>query len=189
MKAIPNLLRLIWQLLPKIHLVSRNSCYPNCFLANILDIVGLYFNTPPLLTTSIIIFINIGFHSKSFLDEPTKPGTPEIVDYDNESVQLKWTKPESDGGAPIEKYIIEKKSKFQPEWEKAIEVPGDVLEGKVPDLKERVEYQFRVIAVNKAGPSPASDPTKNHLVKHRACKYKLMLIFYFRLLRRYETVT
>lgn len=106
----------------------------------------------------------------SISDEPTKPGTPEIVDYDNESVQLKWTKPETDGGAPIEKYIIEKKDKFKPDWEKAIEVPGDALEGKVPDLKERVEYQFRVIAVNKAGPSPASDPTQMHLVKHRACK-------------------
>jgi hypothetical protein len=49
-------------------------------------------------------------------------------------------------------------------------VPGDQLEAKVPDLKERAEYQFRVIAVNKAGPSPASEPTKSHLVKHKACK-------------------
>lgn len=104
-------------------------------------------------------------------DEPTKPGTPEIVDYDNESVQLKWAKPESDGGARIEKYIIEKKDKYKPDWEKATEVPGDTLEAKVPDLKERAEYQFRVIAVNKAGPSPASDPTKTHCVRHKARKY------------------
>lgn len=46
-----------------------------------------------------------------FSDEPTKPGTPKVVDYDNESVKLKWDKPDSDGGATIEKYIIEKKDK------------------------------------------------------------------------------
>ena len=60
--------------------------------------------------------------------------------------------------------------RFKPDWEKAIEVPGDQLEAKVPDLKERAEYQFRVVAVNKAGPSPASEPTKTHLVKHKACE-------------------
>jgi Fibronectin type III domain. len=46
-----------------------------------------------------------------FPDEPSKPGIPQIVDYDNESVKLKWTPPTSDGGAPIEKYIIEKKDR------------------------------------------------------------------------------
>lgn len=115
----------------------------------------------------------VAITAKNPYDEPTKPGTPEIIDYDNESVQLKWTKPESDGGAPIEKYIIEKKDKFKPDWEKAAEVPGDVLEGRVPDLKERAEYQFRVIAVNKAGPSPASDPTKMHTVRHKALKPRI----------------
>lgn len=101
-------------------------------------------------------------------DEPLKPGTPEITDYDNESVSLKWTPPEFDGGAPIEKYIIEKKDRYKPDWEKAIEVPGNQLEGKVPDLKERGEYQFRVIAVNKAGPSPPSDASKMQICKHKA---------------------
>ena len=115
----------------------------------------------------------VAITAKNPYDEPTKPGTPEIVDYDNESVQLKWKKPDSDGGAPIEKYIIEKKDKFKPDWEKAVEVPGDTLEAKVGDLKERGEYQFRVVAVNKAGPSPASDPTKMHTARHRALKPRI----------------
>lgn len=105
------------------------------------------------------------------IDEPSKPGTPEIVDYDNKSVDLKWTKPSSDGGAPIEKYIIEKKDRYKPDWEKATEVPGDCTEAKVENLKERGEYQFRIIAVNKAGPSPASEPSKMQIVKHKACEY------------------
>lgn len=44
-------------------------------------------------------------------DVPTAPGRPEIVDYDNKSVDLKWVVPESDGGAPIQKYIVQKKDR------------------------------------------------------------------------------
>lgn len=106
-----------------------------------------------------------------FLDEPGKTGTPQIVDYDNIKVDLKWDPPKSDGGSPISKYIIEKKMKNSPDWEKALEVPGSVTQTDVADLKERAEYQFRVTAVNKAGPGEPSDPTKMHLVKHRRCKY------------------
>lgn len=47
------------------------------------------------------------------LDEPGKPGTPEIEDYDRDFVKLKWTAPESDGGSPITAYIIEKKDKLR----------------------------------------------------------------------------
>lgn len=60
--------------------------------------------------------------------------------------------------------------RYKPDWEPAIEVAGDQLTAKVPDLKEQAEYQFRIIAVNKAGPSPASDPSKMHLVKHKSCE-------------------
>lgn len=31
--------------------------------------------------------------------------------------------------------------------------------------------QFRVVAYNKAGPSPASEPTKIHIVKHKNREY------------------
>lgn len=114
-----------------------------------------------------------GTVAKNPYDEPTKPGTPDIVDYDNKSVDLKWNKPEYDGGAPIEKYIIEKKDRYKPDWEKACEVPGDLTEAHVEDLKERGEYQFRVIAVNKAGPSPPSDATKSQIIKHKALKPRI----------------
>lgn len=114
-----------------------------------------------------------GTVAKNPYDEPTKPGTPDIVDYDNQSVTIKWQKPEYDGGAPIEKYIIEKKDKYKPDWEKACEVPGDCTDAKIEELKERGEYQFRVIAVNKAGPSPPSDATKSQIVKHKACMFQI----------------
>ena len=105
--------------------------------------------------------------------EALAPGQPVITDYDHESVNLKWTPPQSDGGAPIDKYIIEKKDKYKPDWEKAGEVAGNVLEAKIGDLKERAEYQFRIVAVNIGGQSPPSEATGMHLVKHKLLKPKI----------------
>lgn len=40
-------------------------------------------------------------------DEPGRPTGVEVVDWDKDHADLKWTKPEKDGGAPITGYIIE----------------------------------------------------------------------------------
>ncbi|XP_049301024.1 twitchin isoform X5 [Anopheles funestus] len=110
--------------------------------------------------------------AKNPYDEPWKPGTPEIVDYDDKSVKLKWAAPKSDGGAPIQKYVIQKKDRFK-DWEDVSEVDGGETTATIEDLKENTECQFRIVAVNKAGRSPESDPTKSHIVKHRALKPRI----------------
>ncbi|MPC14073.1 Twitchin [Portunus trituberculatus] len=50
------------------------------------------------------------------------------------------------------------------------EIQGDVLEGTIPNLKEGNQYEFRIRAVNKAGPGEPSDPTKPIQAKHRFVK-------------------
>lgn len=105
------------------------------------------------------------------VDEPGKPGTPEIVDYDNKSVKLKWKAPESDGGRPITHYVIEMKDKFSIDWEEVVKTSDATPEVEVGNLKEKMTYQFRVRAVNKAGPSVPSEPTNTHVCKHKNCKY------------------
>ena len=51
-------------------------------------------------------------------DPPGKPGKPEVVDYDKDHAEIKWTPSKDDGGSPIQKYIVEKRPKGG-NWEKA----------------------------------------------------------------------
>jgi len=104
---------------------------------------------------------------------PSAPGEPKIVDFDNKSVTLRWDKPKQDGGRPISHYIIQKKDKFGG-WFDALITDDqnctatiDELEARVPGLSEGKWYQFRVIAVNKAGESEPSPETKPHLCRHK----------------------
>lgn len=59
---------------------------------------------------------------------------------------------------------------YSPTWVKAAEVIGDVNSGIVPGLTEGNQYEFRVRAVNKAGPGEASEPTLPHLARLKKCK-------------------
>lgn len=104
---------------------------------------------------------------KSFLDEPGKPGKPVATDWDKHHIDLKWPAPSSDGGDPITSYIIEKKDKYSAKWQKAVEIEGDKCEGRVPDLMNGMDYQFRVKAVNKAGPGKPSDASDTVTAKPR----------------------
>lgn len=103
--------------------------------------------------------------AKNPFEEPGKPGMPEITDYDSDFVQLAWKRPETDGGSPITGYVIEKKDKFSGAWEPCCEVEGDVNSGRVGDLIEGVQYEFRVKAVNRGGPGVPSDPTLPHIAR------------------------
>lgn len=90
-----------------------------------------------------------------------------IFDYDNVSVSLKWEKPQNDGGRPITHYTVEMKDKFAVDWVEVTKTTDATPEAKVEGLKEKMVYQFRVRAHNKAGPSQPSEPTDNHLCKHK----------------------
>lgn len=113
----------------------------------------------PLVTEEEIV-------AKNPFDEPDKPQNLEATDWDKHHVDLKWTPPINDGGAPILNYVIEKKDKYG-EWEKALEVPAELTKARVPDLMEGQGYEFRVRAVNKAGPSDPSNETPIIVCKPR----------------------
>ena len=115
---------------------------------------------------------------------PSQPGEPKIVDFDNKSVTLRWDKPKNDGGRPITHYIIQKKDKFGG-WFDALITDDqncvatiDELEARVPGLSEGKWYQFRIIAVNKAGESEPSPETKPHLCRHKNREFTRDIVDY-----------
>ena len=87
------------------------------------------------------------------------PGTPSIDKVTPNSVSLSWEKPLSDGGGKIQGYIVEVKPK-DGDWSEATPVPVKENNCTIPNLKEGEEYQFRVKAVNEAGPGAPSVATQ-----------------------------
>ncbi len=80
---------------------------------------------------------------------------------------MTWKTPESDGGAPIEKYIIEKREKGKGPWMRGAEVSASHNSASVLGLSEGKEYEFRVLAVNKAGPGKPSEVSRGQIAKAR----------------------
>lgn len=120
--------------------------------------------------------------AKNPFDASSPPGLPEIEDYDENMVKLKWEKPIRDGGAPITGYIVEVLDKDGDKFVKAVEV-GPQCTATVPKLEEGKQYKFRVKAVNKAGPSDPSEETNWHTAKPRFCKFEKFKFKLFIILR------
>ncbi|GFS00827.1 titin [Elysia marginata] len=101
----------------------------------------------PLVTDSSV-------KPKSKFDKPGKPlGPIEFSDVKENSVSLSWKPPSSDGGKPIEKYIIEHRDLRRSTWVKAGSVPGDATTFTADNLTDGNSYMFRVTAVNQEGES------------------------------------
>lgn len=108
--------------------------------------------------------------AKNPFDAPGAPGTPDILDWDRDFVEMKWMPPIKDGGSPITGYLIEKKEVGTTKWLKALETKGPDTKAKVDGLDEDVTYQFRVRAINAAGPGEPSGESKQVTTKPRKCK-------------------
>lgn len=96
-------------------------------------------------------------------EKPDPPIQVEAQDPTSKSITVTWKAPDSDGGCPIQGYIVEKIEKDGDRYEKVTPslVPG--FSYVVTGLKEDMEYQFRVRAENAAGvsePSRSSQPIK-----------------------------
>lgn len=120
--------------------------------------------------------------AKDPFSAPTPPGFPEVIDFDGSEVDLQFTPPLRDNGAPVMKYIIEKRPKGDSRWDKCGEVPSDgsnrPQKAHVGGLTEGVQYQFRVKAVNKGGVSDPSEESNWHLAKKKNGKKTILIIFF-----------
>lgn len=91
----------------------------------------------------------------------------EAADISQNTLTLQWKPPESDGGSPIESYIVERRDKSAKEWNVVgqVEAKGDGIHQIVDDkVVEDKEYYYRLKAVNKAGPGDPCDHGKAHKI-------------------------
>nr|XP_006823014.1 PREDICTED: titin-like [Saccoglossus kowalevskii] len=97
---------------------------------------------------------------------PDAPGKPKVMEATEKSMTIKWTEPESDGGAKITSYVIEQKDEFSSRWSKvSMEPKMTDTTFTVTKLSEGSEYQFRVAAENKAGVGKYSEPSDPKVAK------------------------
>ena len=96
---------------------------------------------------------------------PGPPGRPDVSDINKTSATVTWTAPKSDGGSTITGYIVERREKGRDRWTRVNRKPIDDLKLKVTDLVEKTDYEFRVIAENKAGLGQPSEPSVKFVAK------------------------
>ena len=106
------------------------------------------------------------FTAKNAYEKPDKPGQPDVA-MTKDSAALTWSAPDSDGGAPIEKYIVEVREQGETKWRPA-SGDADQCAFTATGLREGATYEFRVSAQNKAGQGAPSTPST-------AAKYGMMM--------------
>lgn len=101
---------------------------------------------------------------------PGPPSKPEVEKVDGHSATVTWRRPAEDGGSDIIGYCVEKKERKGMRWLRASKKLIAELSYEVTGLTEGIEYEFRVLAENRAGfgePSEPSMPVRTIVV---ACK-------------------
>ncbi|TWW80211.1 Titin [Takifugu flavidus] len=90
---------------------------------------------------------------------PGPPSKPEVEKVDGHSATVTWRRPTDDGGSDIIGYCVEKKEKRGTRWVRASKTLIAELTFEVTGLTEDIEYEFRVLAENRAGFGEPSEPS------------------------------
>ncbi|KAJ6665025.1 hypothetical protein lerEdw1_005256, partial [Lerista edwardsae] len=95
------------------------------------------------------------------IDPPGQASQPQVTDVTKDAITITWNPPAKDGGSPVMGYVVEKRKKGSNLW---VPVSKELIQGtkcKVDGLLEDTEYEFRVIAVNQAGPGHPSSASNS----------------------------
>uniref|UniRef100_A0A8C8VFQ9 Immunoglobulin-like and fibronectin type III domain-containing protein 1 n=1 Tax=Pelusios castaneus TaxID=367368 RepID=A0A8C8VFQ9_9SAUR len=90
---------------------------------------------------------------------PRPPAPPKIVSADKDSITLSWAAPPKREKSRILGYIVEKRKKGSNVWIPITDLPIKDRKLRVTDLKEGLQYEFRVAAISAAGAGEASAPS------------------------------
>ena len=87
-------------------------------------------------------------------DKPSPPKGPAGVEWrSDESMELRWNQPNSDGGSAITDYVVERREVGKKSWKQVGTSSLCVIE--IRGLKKNSAYNFRVFAKNAVGLSEA----------------------------------
>ena len=75
----------------------------------------------------------------------------------SDCVVMEWTRPFSDGDAPLLHYVLEKRDSGRPVWEHLTDLPPDVTECQLDNMAADKVYYMRVRAANQFGLSDPRD--------------------------------
>ncbi|KAJ8249398.1 hypothetical protein GJAV_G00234370 [Gymnothorax javanicus] len=95
------------------------------------------------------------------IEPPGMASQPQIADVTKDAITVTWTPPAEDGGAPVLGYIVERRKKGSTMW---VPVNKELVQDTkytVDGLVEDMEYEFRVISVNRAGPGHPSSTSSS----------------------------
>ena len=88
-----------------------------------------------------------------------------VDDITKNTCKVTWEPPETDNGSPVTGYIVERMNGRSTRWIKVNKEPVKERELDVTDLNAGDDYQFRVCAVNAAGPGKPSEASGRFVAK------------------------
>ena len=89
--------------------------------------------------------------------KPLPPSSLCVTYLGTESVVIAWTKPYSDGDAPVLHYVLEKRDSGKSTWDHLTNLPPDVTECELDNMATDKVYYMRVRAANRFGLSDPRD--------------------------------
>lgn len=90
---------------------------------------------------------------------PSAPMAPTASNVTATGAKLSWAAPSSNGGAAIDRYLLEYRPSTATTWQ-SVTVTAPTTSTTLTGLTNNTNYVFRVTAHNSAGNSPASTTTK-----------------------------
>ena len=132
-----------------------------------------------VLIISVIETICFSCH----VDVPDAPEAPTVKEIFKDNAMVTWQPPAKDNGAPVTGYLLERMSSVSPRWVAVNKEPLSATELRVTDLIPDNSYQFRVSALNKAGPSKPSEPSPSITAKDPFSEENSLFIEFYHFLR------